>query len=146
MLFRAIQARLTLLQRQFQKHKYMHGNKYLHATAVRLVKLLLRLFDTSLRERIDLAEGKYINRELLSETVGKFQRGQTLLQGQILGDTSQSLKQQVNTLQNLESVYYTKGLESDHPLQVNHERAGRLKAQPWGSFKNDFPLDVRRID
>ena len=56
----------------------MEGNKYVHVCAVRLVKMLLRRYDMSLRERIDSVEQKYINRELLSDTV-KLQRGQTIL-------------------------------------------------------------------
>lgn len=56
----------------------MEGNKYIHVSAVRLVKMLLRRYDTSLRERIDSVEQKYINRELLSDTI-KLQRGQTIL-------------------------------------------------------------------
>ena len=56
----------------------MEGNKYIHVSAIRLVKMLLRRYDTSLRERIDSVEQKYINRELLSDTV-KLQRGQTIL-------------------------------------------------------------------
>ena len=56
----------------------MEGNKYIHVSAVRLVKMLLRRYDISLRERIDSVEQKYINRELLSDTV-KIQRGQTIL-------------------------------------------------------------------
>ena len=120
----------------------MEGNKYVHVCAVRLVKMLLRRYDMSLRERIDSVEQKYINRELLSDTV-KLQRGHTIL----LDNPYQSLKQQVSTLQTLESVYYTRGLSPEHPLQANHIRALKLKAKPWDpKFKNNFPAEVRKID